>query len=196
MVKAFSNSKDKGFGDVDFVAPLVGAAGGQAGRVLLAHTGYYTRWEVTAAGLVAGILANYMAVSADPAGDGNMFYKPQNKRFDGYVKGTAGQKTLEADANCYRLRGGNKEKGYWINAWCYGNSPSTMFVIGYDTLLQMAVQVGGTMLMGGNVKEALSAAAGLLITAEGYSSMVNTGYALRPQVGFPDAPGPAPDRPK
>lgn len=183
----FGNHKKKGFGDVDYIAPVVGAAGGQAGRVLLAHTGYYTRWEVTAAGLVAGILANYMAVSAGE--DGNMFFKAPGKRYES----VADAKVLDADKKCYRLRGG-REKGYWINAWCYGNSPDTMFVVGYDTLLQILVQVGGTMLMGGNLKEALSAAAGLLITAEGYSSFVNTGYDKRPQVNAMNQPGKAPTR--
>lgn len=175
------NSKDKGFGSVDFVAPVVGAVGGQAGRVLLAHTGYYTRWEVTAAGLVAGILANYMAVSADSTKGGNMFFKPVSNRMEN------GRKLSTAEAKCYRHRGGI-DSGYWINAWCYGNSADTMFVVGYDTLLQMVVQVGGTVLMGGNLKEALSAAAGLLITAEGYSAFINTGYNKTPQSNYDGAP--------
>jgi hypothetical protein len=130
-----------------------------------------------AGGLLAGVLVNYLAVTSD--GD-NMAYKNPYHKFPkkvpdkgGDFYGMTGQESW-----CYVRRG--DEKGYWVNAICYGQSDKTALMFGYDTIAQfvvasliLVIRHGG---LSNNLREILGLLAGVGIGSEGYARYVNADY--------------------
>ena len=171
------NSSKNTFSDLKWGAPIAAAVGGQVGRFVAGPTAPIQQyWEVMAGGLLAGVLVNYLAVTSD--GD-NMAYKNPYHKFptkmpkkDGFY-GITGQESW-----CYVRRG--DEKGYWVNAICYGQSDKTALMFGYDTIAQfvvasliLVIRHGG---LSNNLREILGLLAGVGIGSEGYARYVNADY--------------------
>ena len=172
------NSSKNSFSDLKWGAPVAAAVGGQVGRFVAGPTAPIQEyWEVMAGGLLAGVLVNYLAVTSD--GD-NMAYKNPYHKFPkkvpdkgGDFYGITGQESW-----CYVRRG--DEKGYWVNAVCYGQSDKTALMFGYDTIAQfvvasliLVIRHGG---LSNNLREILGLLAGVGIGSEGYARYVNADY--------------------
>ena len=175
-VKSGNSSKNT-FSDLKWGAPIAAAVGGQVGRFIAGPTAPIQQyWEVMAGGLLAGVLVNYMAVTSD--GD-NMAYKNPYHKFPSKMPkengffGITGQESW-----CYVRRG--DEKGYWVNAICYGQSDKTALMFGYDTIAQFVVASLILVIRNGglsnNLREILGLLAGVGIGSEGYARYVNADY--------------------
>jgi hypothetical protein len=171
------NSSKNTFSDVKYGAPIAAAIGGQVGRFVAGPTAPITQyWEVMAAGLLAGVLVNYMAVTSD--GD-NFAYKNPYHKFPTKMPGKAGFFGIKgSEATCYVRRG--DEKGYWVNAVCYGQAANTAIMFGYDTIAQFVVAALVLVIRHGglknNLREILGLLAGVGIGSEGYARYVNADY--------------------
>ena len=171
------NSSKNTFSDLKWGAPIAAAVGGQVGRFVAGPTAPITQyWEVMAAGLLAGVVVNYMAVTSD--GD-NFAYKNPYHKFPTKMPDKAGFFGITgSEATCYVRRG--DEKGYWVNAVCYGQSANTAIMFGYDTIAQFVIAALVLVIRHGglknNLRELLGLLAGVGIGSEGYARYVNADY--------------------
>ena len=173
------NSKDNGFGDVQWGPSIAAAVGGQVGRFVAGPTAPIQQYlDVMVGGFLAGVLVNYMAVSSD--GDNWAYKNPLHKFEKGKDTITKGKRALikGSESWCYVRRGDTT--GYWVNAWCMGQYSPTAVMVGYDTIAQfvvasliLAVRHGG---LKSNLREILGLLAGITIGSEGYSRWIGTNY--------------------
>lgn len=173
------NSKDNGFGDVQWGPSVAAAVGGQIGRFVAGPAAPIQQYlDVMIGGFLAGVVVNYMAVTSD--GDNWAYKNPLHKFPKG--KDAVAEKKFErikaSDSWCYVRRGDTT--GYWVNAWCMGQYSPTAVMVGYDTVAQfvvasliLAVRHGG---LKSNLREILGLLAGITIGSEGYSRWIGTNY--------------------
>lgn len=176
------NSSKKGFGDVAFMAPVAAALGGQVGRIVAGPTGpIHQYYDSMLAGLLAGLIFNYAAVTSD----GNNFaFKDPYQRFpktqdsSGTAPAVAINAGFPGGAASYVRRGG--PKGYWVNAVGIGPWSATQITIGYDTIFQFLVASIVIILRHGGLKknliEILGTLGGMTIGSEGLSRWQGSNY--------------------
>ena len=179
---ATGNSKKKGVGDVAFMAPVAAALGGQVGRMVAGPAGpIHQYYDSMLAGLLAGLIFNYMAVSSD--GNNFAFRDPYNRfpkhqNADGKSPALYIKSGFPGDANSYVRRGG--EKGYWVNAVGIGPWAATQIRIGYDTIFQFLVASIVLVLRHGGLKkniiEIIGTLGGMTIGSEGLSRWQGSNY--------------------
>jgi hypothetical protein len=174
------NSSKKGFGDVAIMAPVAAALGGQVGRIVAGPTGpIHQYYDSMLAGLLAGLVFNYAAVTSD--GNSFAFKDPFNQ----FAKTQDASGTNPAvyikdgNVNLSYVRRGGKE-GYWVNAVGIGPFQKTQIRIGYDTIFQFLVASIVLVLRHGGLKknliEILGTLGGMTIGSEGLSRWQGSNY--------------------
>jgi hypothetical protein len=179
---ATGNSSKKGFGDIAFMAPVAAALGGQVGRIVAGPTGpIHQYYDTMLAGLLAGLVFNYAAVTSD----GNNFaFKDPYNRFpktqdaSGKNPAVAIKAGFPGGSSAYVRRGG--KDGYWVNAVGIGPWSETQITLGYDTILQFLVASIVLVLRHGGLKknliEILGTLGGMTIGSEGLSRWQGSNY--------------------
>ncbi len=189
---ATGNSSKKGVGDVAVMAPVAAALGGQVGRIVAGPTGpIHQYYDTMLAGLLAGLVFNYFAVTSD--GNNFAFRDPFNR----FPKTQNSSNTAPAvyiksgfpgDNNSYVRRGG--EKGYWVNAVGIGPFAGTQIRVGYDTIVQFLVASIVLVLRHGGLKknlvEILGTLGGMTIGSEGLSRWQGSNYRNTIQMSMDD----------
>ena len=179
---ATGNSSKKGVGDVAFMAPVAAALGGQVGRMVAGPAGpIHQYYDSMLAGLLAGLIFNYAAVSSD--GNNFAFRDPFNRfpktqNADGKSPAVYIKSGFPGDQNSYVRRGG--KDGYWVNAVGIGPWGNTQIRIGYDTIFQFLVASIVLVLRHGGLKknliEILGTLGGMTIGSEGLSRWQGSNY--------------------
>lgn len=179
---ATGNSSKKGVGDIAFMAPVAAALGGQVGRMVSGPAGpIHQYYDSMLAGLLAGLIFNYMAVSSD--GNNFAFRDPYNRfpktqNADGKNPAVYIKSGFPGDVSSYVRRGG--KDGYWVNAVGIGPFANTQIRVGYDTILQFLVASIVLVLRHGGLKknliEILGTLGGMTIGSEGLSRWQGSNY--------------------